>query len=92
MAIKSGSKWIKFEFRSETGADIFLAGTFNDWNPEQIRMKDKNGDGIYRSSVLLKRGRHEYKFIVNGVWCGDPNCQVWVTNEFGTLNSVTEVG
>lgn len=91
MANGTGRKWVKFEFRAEPGADVFIGGTFNEWNPTQVRMKDKNNDGIYKTSLLLAKGSHEYKFIVNGVWCADPNCQEWFPNEFGTLNSVVTV-
>lgn len=92
MTSGKGRKWVKFEFRAEPGAEIFIAGTFNDWNSSQVKMKDKNGDGVYRTSLLLAQGRYEYKFIVNGVWCADPNCKDSATNEHGTLNSVVTVG
>lgn len=87
-----GRKWVKFDFRAEPGVEVFIAGTFNDWNPTQHQMKDKNGDGIYRTSLLLEPGKHQYKFVVNGVWCADPNCKEWWPNELGTLNSVVAVG
>lgn len=91
MPDESNSSWVTFEFRVEPGADVFLAGTFNDWNPAQIRMGDIDGNGLYKASLMLQKGRHEYKFIVNGIWCGDPNCQEWTPNEHGTLNSVVVV-
>ncbi|MBA4388154.1 MAG: glycoside hydrolase [Verrucomicrobia bacterium] len=88
----TGRKWVKFEFRAEPSIEVFVAGTFNNWNPAQARIKEKNGDGIYRTSILLAQGRYEYKFVVNGVWCADPNNRDSAMNEHGTLNSVLTVG
>jgi len=38
--------------------------------------------------VELACGRHEYKFVVNGIWHTDPNCKEDEPNEYGTRNSV----
>ncbi len=87
-----GRKWVKFEIRAAPGSEVFIAGTFNDWNPRQMRLKDKNGDGTYATSLLLANGRHEYKFVVNGTWCADPAGGEWTSNSYGSLNSVVTVG
>ena len=85
-------KWVDFELKAEPGAKVFIAGTFNDWDPTQVKMHDRNQDGTYRTSLLLPKGRHEYKFVVNGAWCADPTCAEWSPNSYGTLNSVVTVG
>jgi len=77
-----------FQVSADPGSDVFVTGTFNNWNPFQCRMLDESGTGIFRIALKLPPGRHEYKFVVNGEWRSDPNYPDWVVNEHGTLNSV----
>lgn len=86
---KMASKRVKFEIQAETGSEVYVAGTFNSWNGKQNRLKEKNG--AYSATLLLPKGKHEYKFVINGVWCVDPKCQEWVPNDQGSLNSVITV-
>lgn len=78
--------------------EVFLAGSFNDWNPGTIRM-ERDSDGSWIAVVPLTPGRYEYKFIVDGRWCCDPGgtefeetCPGHVRNPFGTLNRTIDVG
>ncbi len=79
---------VRLELRAKRGSEVFVAGTFNDWNPRQIRLKDNPRSGLFRTTLALPPGRHEYKFIVDGKWRMDENCPYWALNEYGTLNSV----
>ena len=81
-------KRVTFQLRAEPGSEVFVTGSFNNWDPRSLRLRDNNGDGLFTRAVLLPTGRHEYKFIVDGVWCVDPNCPEWTPNSFGALNSV----
>lgn len=85
------TKEVTFEIRAEPGSVVYVAGTFNDWNPQSHRLKDEAGLGVFRTTIPLVPGRYEYKFVVNGVWCIDPECTEWVRNEYGSLNSVLHV-
>lgn len=89
---KSGKKRVKFEFKGNPGSQVFVAGTFNDWDSEQSKLKDKIGDGTYVSRLLLAPGRHEYKFIVDGTWCADPSCSDFNPDGHGGINSIVTVG
>jgi 1,4-alpha-glucan branching enzyme len=82
---------VRLTLASEPGKEVFVAGAFNDWDPTRTRMKDKAGDGTYVATMFLFPGRYEYKFVVNGVWCVDPECPDWAPNAFGSLNSVLEL-
>lgn len=86
-----GRRRVVFGVRSAPGSEVYVAGTFNNWSPKQKRLKDAKGDGVYSAALLLPTGRHEYKFVVNGVWSVDPECPQWVQNELGSLNSVIHV-
>ena len=84
----NGRKLIGFELHTEPGTEVFVAGTFNNWNPWEYPMKDNPQEGHFKTEIMLPRGRYEYKFIVNGDWRPDPNCSESATNSYGSLNSV----
>lgn len=50
---------------------IFLAGTFNNWDP-QANLMERTPDGAWRIDLELEPGRYEYKFVVDGQWCCEP--------------------
>ena len=70
---------------------VFLAGNFNNWDPTAKQMTDKKNDGLFTTTISLVPGEYQYKFIINGTWCADPECADWVQNEHGTLNSIRRV-
>ncbi|WP_336518328.1 hypothetical protein [Pollutibacter soli] len=66
--------------------NVFLAGDFNDWNPEVLPMKKIEGG--WSAEVFLGRGKHKYKFIVDGKWITDPSNELVEDNEFNSGNSI----
>jgi len=84
-------KKVSFQIKAEPGSAVFVAGTFNQWDPTQYRLRDNPDSGEYKIKLTVPPGRHESKFVVNGVWCADPNCLDWVPNSQGSLNSVLTV-
>ena len=82
---------ITFSVRAELGSRVFLAGSFNDWDPTAKELVDKKGDGTFTVIVALVPGDHQYKFVIDGTWCVDPENPEWVQNDHGTLNSVKHV-
>jgi len=80
---------VKFTMEGNEESQVFVAGSFNDWSPTKNRLKFK--EGRFSTSVLLPKGRHEYKFVVDGDWCIDPQCAEWSTNDHGSMNSVVTV-
>ena len=85
----SARKRVKFELETRAGCEVYVAGTFNGWDASKHRLEMK--DGVYSKTLLVPKGRHEYKFIVDNVWCVDPKCPDWVPNDKGSLNSVITV-
>ena len=82
---------ITFTYRAEKGCSVFLAGNFNSWSATAKAMTDKKGVGVYTAIVTLVPGSYEYKFVIDDIWCADPECADWVQNSHGTLNSVKHV-
>jgi 1,4-alpha-glucan branching enzyme len=75
----------------EPGAkQVFLCGEFNGWASDATPMK-RQADGHWETTVALAPGRHEYKFVVDGIWKHDPLARVNVWNQNGSLNSVAQV-
>jgi len=72
--------------------EVYLAGDFNDWQPDakDYRLRKFKGD-IWKKSLKLKPGRYEYQFVVDGQWWCDPENVNRVTNPYCTENCVIEI-
>lgn len=76
----------------QPGMKVFVAGSFNNWDPTAIPMVEKK-KGSYSATLDLAPGIYEYKFVIDGVWTLDPNPERdWTQNGLGTLNSLLRVG
>ena len=84
-------KRVTFTLAADAGSEVYVAGDFNGWDPAGKKLADKKGNGVYSAVVMLAPGEYEYKFVINGTWCVDPNCKEWRQNSLGTLNSVLRV-
>ena len=77
-------KWFKFECRADPGSEVFIAGTFNKWKPSALdKLRDSERDGSFGILLKLRKGLHEYKFLVDGEWLSG--------NEDQTHNRVADV-
>ena len=88
---KSAKKPVTFTVHSDKGHAVYLAGEFNDWNPTAKKMAYKARAGIYTATVKLAPGSYQYKFVIDGTWCADPENVNAVANDRGTFNSVVTV-
>lgn len=74
----SGDEYdVTFRYRPNKSAGkvdaVYLAGSFVGWNGSGHKMNAADADGYYHTTVRLKPGLHEYKFVVNGNnWQPDP--------------------
>lgn len=88
-ATKETTKAVTFTVHAEKGKSVYVAGDFNAWDPTAKKMAFKGG--VYTASVKLTPGDHQYKFIIDGTWCADPENVNAVANDQGTFNSVITV-
>jgi hypothetical protein len=92
VAEKIGDELYRVRFAYRPGKpvqSVYLAGSFNEWKTDALKMDAPVSDGIYRVAVELKAGKHEYKFVVDGgQWRADPNNHT-TTGIFG--NSVLQI-
>ena len=87
----SAKRKITFTFKDEPGKKVFVAGSFNDWDPNAAPMEDRDQAGVYTATLRIPRGSHEYKFVVDGIWQVDPANPDCVINGHGSLNSLIVV-
>jgi 1,4-alpha-glucan branching enzyme len=93
-AAKAGAKQVKkkttFKLRAPDATQVFVAGCFNRWNPAADPLRPGN-DGTWTCALMLEPGEHEYRFVVDGVWCNDPMAQMRRPNDVGCENCIIVV-
>ena len=91
MANGTAKRRVTFAVSAPEAHEVFLCGTFNDWNPTKTPLKP-DGRGIWKTQVPLVPGTYEYRLCIDGEWVNDPSADGYVPNPFGTTNSVRAVG
>ncbi len=85
-----GDNEVEFEFEDADAKKVSIVGNFNDWNKDANPMKLENG--IWKCTLKLKPGKHEYQFVVNDTdWIVDPKSGTSVKNKYEGMNSVIEI-
>jgi hypothetical protein len=69
---------------------IYLAGSFNGWNPRDILMQ-RSGN-TWLAALYLPEGTHTYKYVVDGKWYSDEKNPNRYPDEFGGYNSLLQLG
>jgi len=80
---------VEFKINAEGARSVCVAGTFNNWDPNKTPLK-RNGNA-WQTRVALPKGRHEYRFVVDGKWMIDPAAKESAPNPYGERNSVVSV-
>ena len=88
---KPVTKEVTFTLHAERGKEVYLAGEFNDWNPTAKKLAYKVRQGIYTITIKLAPGSYQYKYVIDGCWCADPENAESIPNDQGTFNSVITV-
>jgi hypothetical protein len=65
---------------------VNLVGDFNEWSERGLPMKWNGKE--WTCPVYLGRGKHVYKFLIDGKWMRDPDNKLWEENKLGNGNSV----
>ena len=91
VAKKPAVKSVTFTVHADKGKTVYLAGEFNKWNPTAKKMAYKAKSGLYSATLKLAAGTYQYKFVIDGTWCADPENANSVPNDQGTFNSVIGV-
>lgn len=87
---RAAAQEVEFTFRAPEAKKVSVAGTFNGWNTTTMPMK-KGKDGVWRITVKLSSGRHEYKYFVDGAWAQNIPGAEMAPNPFGSSNCIMRV-
>lgn len=87
--VEDKEKSVTFTVHADEGKAVYVAGEFNNWDPSAKKMA--YNDGVYAATLKLAPGSYQYKFVIDGTWCADPENVNAVPNDQGTFNSVIEV-
>ena len=83
---------VELSYQAAPGKSVGVAGSFNDWDPALLPMAYSPETSAYGCTIHLAPGTYEYKFVVDGEWVLDESNPNFAANDFGTLNSVINVG
>ncbi len=89
--VNTGKK-VNFTLSAKPGSQVFVAGTFNKWNPTMNPLTYGSESGLFKTALHVPAGAHEYKFVVNGIWTVDPKCANSTPNSYGSMNSMLKAG
>lgn len=68
---------------------VDVVGSFTDWRPGTVQLRDEDHDGVWSGSVVLPVGQHQYMFVVDGErWVTDPLAGRYVDDGFGRRNAL----
>ena len=81
-------KEIVFELEAPEDAMVQIAGDFNMWEPEALNFIEWQGRPLWHTSISLRPGSYEYKYLVDGLWIPDPANDQTVEDAYGGVNSV----
>jgi chromosome partitioning protein len=70
---------------------VYIAGDFNNWQPEKTPMEKVGTSGVWQTKLALPTGKYRYRLVVDGQWQQDPYNEKTEINPFGELNSIVEV-
>ncbi len=78
---------VEVSYTDPKATAVAVVGDFNDWNKDKNPLKLENG--VWKGSLTLKPGRHEYKFVVNNTdWIPDPKSSETVADKYGGRSSI----
>jgi 1,4-alpha-glucan branching enzyme len=80
----------EFKFYAPEAKKVALGGDFNNWKADKNPLK-KDASGNWTTSLKLKAGRYQYRYLVDGTWQNAQEPVECVPNTFGSWNCVIEV-
>jgi len=85
-----GAGWVRFIFEQAVESPVHLVGDFNEWDEASIPMKHRE-NGTHVAEVKLRPGDYEFKYKSGSLWFNDSSAHKYVSNCWGSENSVVTV-
>lgn len=89
--IKQAKGGVVFTVCFPSARTVQIAGTFNNWQPQQNPMEKISDKGFWQAKLPLAKGTYSYRLVVDGQWQQDPNNSSTEPNPYGSLNSILTV-
>jgi 1,4-alpha-glucan branching enzyme len=89
LAVKATTFSVRFRCHAPHAKTVTVVGTFHHGARHPMR---RAVDGCWHATLELKRGRYEYRFLVDGVATLDPQSFGMVSHPDGSKSSLLEVG
>ncbi len=91
-SITQKNTYTQFVFKCAECKEVYLVGEFNNWEKnEKYKLHQLNHD-TWIITLPLRKGKYQYKFLVDGKWVNDPTNDMLEDDAFGGKNSVVLVG
>jgi len=88
---KTSPQSVDFRFYAPLSKKVSLGGDFNKWNAKKNPLKSSK-TGLWSTTLKLKPGRYQYRFVVDGKWENDNQRQTeLIGNGLGQVNNVIVV-
>lgn len=83
---------IRFGIEAPDAREVYLTGSFNNWNPGGIPLAPvPDRPGRWEVVLALPPGSYEYRYILDGRWVTDPEQHDSVVTDMGLENSLLVV-
>ena len=63
-------EWAEFSFFRPQAESVFLAGDFNNWRQNELKMT-ANGNGYWTARLRLTSGEFKFRYCADGAWYTD---------------------
>ena len=70
MVTLSEDGYTHFRFFRPNVANVFVAGDFNQWRADQLKMVSC-GNGYWECKLRLPAGDHKFRYVADGLWYTD---------------------
>jgi len=87
----AGPREVVVRYRDAIASDVRIAGDFNGWVPDKgVRslIESEGQTRIWTKILQLQPGTYQYRYVVDGDWCEDPDNPEMIRNDLGGQNSV----
>jgi chromosome partitioning protein len=85
---------IRFRDANAGAGEVHIAGDFNGWVPDKgVRslIESEGQTRVWTKVLRLNPGTYQYRYVVDGEWCSDPDNPQSVPGPAGATNSVLVV-
>ncbi|MGD9688782.1 MAG: AAA family ATPase [Phycisphaerales bacterium] len=89
--VRETRQGVLFVQPASLGRSIAVAGTFNNWSPDQHPLRLNEQLGVYETCIPLPPGKFSYRLVIDGQWRADPHNAETEANPFGGINSILNV-